>query len=80
MSESGETGDVIKGQGILEYGQALGVVEDTDPGLLIVLWKLGAKAQWEVSREEFVGGWTAVGYELALIYIYIYLTKIVSDC
>jgi len=61
LSESGETGDVIKGQGILEYAQSLGVTEDTDPGLLIVLWKLGAKSQWEVSREEFVGGWTAIG-------------------
>jgi len=58
LSESGETGDAVKGQGLLEYGQALGVTEDTDPGLLIVLWKLGSRTQWEVSRDEFVDGWT----------------------
>jgi len=62
LSESGETGDVIKGQGLLEYGQQLGVTEDTDPGLLLLLYKLGAEAHWEVEREEFVSGWTTYGY------------------
>eukprot|EP01087_Luapelamoeba_hula_P020146 TRINITY_DN680_c0_g1_i1.p1 TRINITY_DN680_c0_g1~~TRINITY_DN680_c0_g1_i1.p1 ORF type:complete len:395 (+),score=66.43 TRINITY_DN680_c0_g1_i1:102-1286(+) len=61
LSESGETGDSIKGSGLLEYGNALGVTEDTDPGLLIVLWKLDASTQWELSRDEFVGGWTTLG-------------------
>lgn len=62
LSESGETGDVIKGQGLLEYGKELGVVEDTDPGLLLLLWKLGSTIHWELSREEFVGGWTTSGF------------------
>jgi len=61
LSESGETGDHIKGQGLLEYGQQLGVTEDTDPGLLLLLWKLAAEAHWEIGREEFVGGWTSSG-------------------
>lgn len=61
LSESGETGDIIKGAGFLQYGQDLGVVEDTDPGLMLLAFKLGAEAQWEFSREEFINGWTAFG-------------------
>ncbi len=62
LSDSGETGDLIKGPGFLEYGQELGVSEDTDPGLIILAWKLGASEQWEFTRDEFVGGWTTFGY------------------
>jgi len=61
LSESGETGDLIKGRGMLQYGTALDVTDDNDPGLLVILWKLGARAQWELTRDEFVGGWTALG-------------------
>ncbi|KAL6069553.1 Ryanodine receptor 44F [Balamuthia mandrillaris] len=63
LSESGETGDVMKGQGMMQYAADLGITEDTDPGLLILAFKLGAEEQWEFSREEFVGGWT--GYSAA---------------
>jgi len=65
LSESGETGDVIKGSGFLQYGKDLGVVEDSDPGLMILAWKLDAKEQWEFNREEFVNGW--VGYSCATL-------------
>jgi len=61
LSESGETGDVIKGQGFLDYGQEMGIKEDTDYGLILLSWKLGAREQWELSRDEFVGGWTGFG-------------------
>jgi len=61
LSESGETGDHVKGQGLLEYGKELGVVEDTDPGLLMLLWKLGSSVHWELEREEFISGWTTQG-------------------
>jgi hypothetical protein len=59
MSESGETDDIIKGQGLLQYGQDLGITDEKDAGLLIVAWKLNArdKKVWEFSREAFVGGW-----------------------
>lgn len=46
--------------------QDLGVVEDTDPGLMLLAFKLGAEAQWEFSREEFINGWTAFGCVLLL--------------
>jgi len=61
LSESGETGDTVKGQGFLEYGKALGIQEDNDIGLMILAWKFGAKEQWEFHRDEFVGGWTGYG-------------------
>eukprot|EP01088_Endostelium_zonatum_P003362 TRINITY_DN1456_c0_g1_i1.p1 TRINITY_DN1456_c0_g1~~TRINITY_DN1456_c0_g1_i1.p1 ORF type:complete len:398 (-),score=110.86 TRINITY_DN1456_c0_g1_i1:25-1218(-) len=61
LSESGETGDVIKGQGFLNYGKEMGVEEDTDIGLMILAWKLNAEGQWEFKREEFVDGWVGYG-------------------
>jgi len=67
LSESGETDDVIKGQGLLQYGQTLGITDEKDPGLIIVAWKLNAKDKkvWEFSRESFVAGWAMNGaYDL----------------
>lgn len=63
LSESGETEDVIKGQGLLQYSQDLGITEDKDPGLLLVFWKLNANHEkcWEFARDEFVGGWAIHG-------------------
>jgi len=61
LSESGETGDVIKGQGFLNYGKELGVEEDTDIGLMILAWKLNAFGQWEFTRDQFVDGWVGYG-------------------
>jgi len=63
LSESGETDDVIKGQGLLQFSQDLGITDEKDPTLLIVAWKLNAKDKkvWEFSRESFVGGWALEG-------------------
>jgi len=63
LSESGETEDVVKGQGLLQYSQDLGVTDDKDPGLLIVSWKLNVCHEkcWEFARDEFVGGWSIHG-------------------
>jgi len=65
LSESGETDDVIKGQGLLQYGQDLGMVDEKDPILIVVAWKLNLLAShrkvWEYSREGFVNGWALIG-------------------
>lgn len=63
LSESGETDDVIKGQGFLEYAADLDIVEDSDPGMLVISWKLNVNHEkcWEFSREEFIGGWSIHG-------------------
>lgn len=61
LSESGDTGDLIKGHGFLQYGQALGVIEDTDPGLLLLAFKLNARRQWEFDHQEFINGWSSCG-------------------
>jgi len=63
LSESGDGEDVIKGGGLLEYSQDLGITEDRDPGLLIVSWKLNVAHEkcWEFTRDEFVGGWSIHG-------------------
>jgi len=59
LSSSGEAEDLIKGNGVLEYAKDLGIVEDTDPGLMIVSWKLnvGHEKAWEFTRKEWLDGW-----------------------
>jgi len=63
LGESGDNEDLIKGQGLLQYGQDLGIIDDKDPGLFIVFWKLNVTHEkcWEFTREEFVGGWAIHG-------------------
>jgi len=65
LSESGETDDVIKGQGLLQYGQDLGMTDEKDPLLVVIAWKLNVLAShrkvWEYSRDAFVGGWSLIG-------------------
>eukprot|EP01090_Pellita_catalonica_P005692 TRINITY_DN1592_c0_g1_i1.p1 TRINITY_DN1592_c0_g1~~TRINITY_DN1592_c0_g1_i1.p1 ORF type:complete len:391 (+),score=83.05 TRINITY_DN1592_c0_g1_i1:41-1213(+) len=61
-SESGNTGEAIKGQGFLEYGKALGVVDDEDLGLFLLAWRLDAvEEQLELQQDEFIDGWTSHG-------------------
>jgi len=59
LTESGEQEDLVKGQGLLQYGQDLGVTDDKDPMLMVIAWKLNANhgKVWEFNRDEFVGGW-----------------------
>jgi len=63
LSQSGESDDVIKANGLLQFTQDLGIVDDKDPALLVVVWKLNAKDKkvWEISRESFIGGWSLEG-------------------
>jgi len=62
LSESGETADVIKGQGLLKYGQDLGMEDDKDPLLLLIAWKFNTiEKVSEYPRNLFVDGWKKEG-------------------
>jgi len=63
LQESADPDDVIRGQGLIQYSQDLGVTDEKDPALLIMAWKLNAKDSkvWEFSRDSFVGGWSLEG-------------------
>jgi len=63
LSESGETDDIIKGTGTLDYAKDLGIVEDTDPMLMVVAWKLNVNHEkaWEFNRREWMDGWSIHG-------------------
>ncbi len=56
-----EPKDSIHGQGIVEFTKDIGVMDDEDPLLMIVAWKLKCETIWEISREEFMNGFTIVG-------------------
>jgi hypothetical protein len=46
--------DSIHGAGLVEFQKDLGAVDDEDPILLVVAWKLQAETLGEFSREEFM--------------------------
>jgi len=56
-----EQKDGIYGQGLLEFTKDLGVTDDEDPLLMIMAWKLKCETLWEISREEFMNGFTIGG-------------------
>lgn len=51
----------IYGAGLIQFQKDLGVVDDEDPLMLIVFWKLNCKPVWEISRSEFMNGFTIYG-------------------
>jgi hypothetical protein len=57
LTESGEIEDLVKGQGLLQYGQDLGITDDKDPMLMIISWKLNVShgKVWEFNRDEWMG-------------------------
>jgi len=61
LSESGDTGEIIKGQGILQLAQDLGAQGDQDPLLLILAWKLRCEVVWEITKEEWLIGFALYG-------------------
>jgi len=50
--------DSIHGEGLLEFSKDLGVIDDDDPVLLMMAWKLKSEVVWEISQEEFMNGFT----------------------
>jgi len=58
LSQSGDTGDVIKGNGTMQLATDLGSTgAEDDPLLLILSWKMQADALWEFSRTEWLICW-----------------------
>jgi len=54
-TEEKEEENILKGMGILQLSQDLGVTDEKDPSLIIMFWKLNVNQPnvWEISKEEF---------------------------
>eukprot|EP00005_Dracoamoeba_jomungandri_P000059 CAMPEP_0174252360 /NCGR_PEP_ID=MMETSP0439-20130205/1863_1 /TAXON_ID=0 /ORGANISM="Stereomyxa ramosa, Strain Chinc5" /LENGTH=598 /DNA_ID=CAMNT_0015332883 /DNA_START=29 /DNA_END=1825 /DNA_ORIENTATION=- len=61
VSASCDMGDVIQGNGALQLQDDLGAVEEDDPLMLIIAWKLNCEETWIFAREEFVEGFALYG-------------------
>jgi len=53
-ADEGDTGEYIKGQGLLDLNSTLGQVQPLDPHFLIFAWKLNCRTQWECHKDEFM--------------------------
>jgi hypothetical protein len=64
----------VKGQGLLQYGQDLGITDDKDPMLMVIAWKLNVNhgKVWEYTRDEWMG-WAIHGYKTCYVYTYFVL-------
>jgi len=56
-----ELKESIHGGGLMEFQKELGIVEDDDPTLMVIAWKLKTETLWEISRDEFMNGFTIYG-------------------
>lgn len=61
LKASGDGTDLIRAEGTLQLGEDLGVTDVSDPLLLIIAFKLGARLLWQFSADEFVGGLARYG-------------------
>lgn len=62
LSQSQEDrGDVCKADGVFQFASDVGAVDDTDPLLLVIAWKLKGEKPWEFTREEWVRGFSMYG-------------------
>jgi len=53
--------DTLHGEGMHQFQKDLDIVDDTDPALLLIAWKLRCEIVWEISLEEFYNGFTIFG-------------------
>jgi len=53
--------DVIQGNGMLALQEDLGAVDDDDPLMMVVAWKLNCQVTWEISRQEWMDGFSLHG-------------------
>jgi len=51
----------ILGPGLVQFQKELGAIDDEDPLMFFVSWKLSCKTVWQISRSEFMNGWTIHG-------------------
>lgn len=54
--------DAIQGQGLIAFAEDLGV-DPEDIVMLVLLWKLGSSAQFQLSRSEFTEGLATMGLD-----------------
>lgn len=58
----------VGGNGLLEFQKDLEIIDDEDPAMLIICWKLNCKTLWEISKDEFMNGFSINGcYSLKTI-------------
>ncbi len=62
FAQSGEDhGDVIKADGVFQFATDAGAADDSDPLLLVMAHKLHCEHPWELSREEWMRGFSLFG-------------------
>jgi len=61
LTQSNVDEEKIHGPGITQLQQALDIVDEEDSLMLILFWKLNCKPAWEISRSEFMNGFTVHG-------------------
>lgn len=52
--------DAIGGEGIMKFAEDLSI-DPMSMTLLVIMWKLGAKVQYKISRKEFIDGFQNMG-------------------
>lgn len=60
VEEEDDDDDAIGGEGIIKFAEDLSV-DPMSVTLLVIMWKLGAKVQYKVSKTEFIDGFQKLG-------------------
>jgi hypothetical protein len=60
-TSASEHEDVIQGNGMQALQEDLGAVDDDDPLMMLVAWKLNCQTTWEISRQEWMDGFSLHG-------------------
>lgn len=58
----GEDGiEKLFGNGLEQFQNDLRIIDEEDPSMFITFWKLNCKIVWQISRSDFMNGWTVHG-------------------
>jgi len=61
QNQTEEATDSIHNSGLQQFQKDLGVTDEDDPILLIILWKLRSESLWGITRDEFMNGFSMCG-------------------
>jgi len=61
LSNSAQAEDTIQDDGVIKLQEDLGAVDDDDPLMIVVAWKLNCQTMWQISRQEWMDGFSLVG-------------------
>lgn len=61
LTNSADAGDAIQGNGTIKLGEDLGAVDDDDPLMMVLAWKLDCEEKWTISRQEWMDGFALYG-------------------